>query len=263
MNRYGSLAVLLCAAALSSCDYDKNAVQDLTGPVPAAQIKFFNFGVDAPGVNFYANDAKMTAVLSSTGTESTAGVIYGGVGAGGLYSGIAPGQYTFSGRIAAATDKDLAISNLMATIEDGKNYSYYLSGVYNSTTKTVDAFIVEDPFLAAIDWSTAHVRFVNAIYNANPMTLYARNQTTGVEVAVGGEAAYKAAGAFTALPNGLYDLSTRYAGSATNAMIRNSVSFVAGRDYTITARGDITVASTSATTCASTNRTCLDNTLNR
>ncbi len=262
MNRYGSIAVLLSAAALSSCDYEKKAVQDVTGPVPAAQIKFFNFGVNAPGVNFYANDAKMTAVFSSTGTESTAGVIYGGVGAGGLYSGIAPGQYTLSGRIAAATDKDLPISNLAATIEGGKNYSYYQSGIYNSTTKTVDAFIVEDPFPAEIDWSAAQVRFVNAIYNANPMTLYARDQATGQEFAVGAGVAYKAAGAFTSLPNGFYDLSTRYAGSPTNAMVRTGVSFVAGRVYTITARGDITVAS-SPTTCASTNRTCLDNTLNR
>ncbi|HLE56573.1 MAG TPA: hypothetical protein VJB15_05765, partial [Rhodothermia bacterium] len=104
MNRYGSFAVLLCAAALASCDYEKNAVQDITGALPSARIKFFNFGVNAPGVNFYANDTKMTAIFTATGTEATTGVVYGAVGAGGLYSGIAPGQYTLSGKIAAATD---------------------------------------------------------------------------------------------------------------------------------------------------------------
>lgn len=275
MNRHKSIAVLLCAAALASCDYEKTAVQDIAGPLPEASVRFFNFGVLAPGVNFYANDTKMTAISSATcstlppseactttGSESVNGVGYGGVGAGGFYSGIAPGQYTLSGRIAATIDKDLPISNLAATITDGKFYSFYQSGVYNSTTKTVDAFIVEDPFPAEVNWSAAHVRFVNAIYNANPMTLYVRHQETGVEYPVGGEIAYKAAGAFTPLPNGVYDLSTRYAGSATNALTRTAVSFVAGTVYSITARGDITVAPTT-TACASTNRTCLDFTLHR
>lgn len=263
MKRHKSFAVLLCAAALSSCDYEKNAVQDIVGDLPASQIKFFNFGIGAPAVNFYANDTKVTAVFSSTGTEAVTGVGYGGEAAGGLYAGIEPGQYTLTGRIAAATDKDLPISSVAATIEDGKSYSYYQSGVYNTTTKTVDAFVVEDAFPAEIEWSGAQVRFVNAIFNSNPMTLYATHSDTGQEQAVGGDVAYKTGGAFTLLPTGSYSLSTRSAGSATNILRRTGVSFVAGRVYTITARGDITVASTSTTTCASTNRTCLDNAINR
>jgi hypothetical protein len=273
MNIHKSIAVLLCAAALASCDYEKNAVQNITGTAPAARIRFFNFGFGSPGVNFYANDTKMTALSSgscttpplsdactTTGIESVSGVGYGGVGAGGLYSGIEPGQYNFSGRISATTDKDLPISNLSATLEDGKKYSYYQSGVYDATAKTVDGFIVEDPFPTEIDWAAAKVRFVNAIYNANPMALYAKNQETGVEYPIGGEVGYKTAGAFTPVPNGVYDLSTRYAGSMTNVLIRNAVSLSGGAVYSITARGDITVASTSTTTCAAANRTCLDNT---
>jgi hypothetical protein len=122
----------------------------------------------------------------------------------------------------------------------------------------VEAFVVEDPFPAEIDYSVAHVRFVHAISNANPMTLYASNTTTGAEAAVGAEVAYKSAGAFTALPNGVYDLNTRYAGLTTNAITRTGVSFVAGRVYTISARGDITVVSTTAA-----DRPFLDNTTNR
>lgn len=256
MIRYRVLAGLLCAAALSSCD--KNAVQELTGSAPEARIKFFNFGVNAPGVNFYADNTKMTAITSATGVESTTGVTYGNVGSGGLYATVAPGQHTFSGRIAAATDKDLAISNVQTTIEAGKHYSFYQSGFYNSTTKTVDAFIVEDPFVPQIDYSVAHVRFVNAISNSRPMTLYARVGTTGPETAIGGLVAYKGAGAFTALPNGVYNLSARYDGLTTSVVTRADVSFSAGRVYTITARGDTTVKSTTAT-----NRPFLDNTLNR
>ena len=259
MTRYTSIAALLFAGLLSACG--KKEVQDLVGTAPQARIRFFNFGVNAPSVNFYANTTKMTAVQSTTGTEATTGVAYGGVGAGGAYSSIEPGQYTLAGKIAAATDKDLAISSVNATIEDGKYYSFYMSGFYNTTTKTVEGFIVEDNFSDATDFTVATVRFVNAISNANPMTLFAKNTTTATETAVGAEVAYKAAGAFVTLPAGAYDLSTRYTGSATNVLTRPGVSFNAGRVYTITARGDITVAPT--TTCGSTNKTCLDNTANR
>jgi Domain of unknown function (DUF4397) len=257
------MAALLCAGLLSACG--KSAVQDITAQPPATSgIKFFNFGVNAPGVNFYANNTKMTAVSSSTGTESTIGVVYGGVGGAGSigeYAAIAPGQYTLTGKIAAATDKDLAVSTVTTTIADAKYYSFYVSGFYDATAKTVEGFVVEDAFVEPADVTVTSVRFVNAISNANPMTLYAKNTTTGAEVPVGAEIAYKGAGAFTTLAAGVYDLNTRYTGSATNVITRPGVSFVGDRVYTVTARGDITVAP--STSCGSTNKTCLDNTPNR
>ena len=251
-----AVVALLAAVVVASCD--KNAVQDITGPLDSARIKFFNFGVNAPSVNFYANTTKMTATSSTTGAEATTGVSYGAVGSGGFYSAIAPGQYAFAGKIAATVDKDLAIATINQTIADGKSYSLYLSGFYNTTNKSVEGFVVEDDYPATIDFNVAIVRFVNAISNANPMTLYAKSTTTGTEVAVGGSIAYKSAGAFVSLPGGSYDLSTRYAGSSTNAITRTAVSFNAGRVYTISARGDITITSTTAT-----NRPFLDNTANR
>jgi hypothetical protein len=260
MTRYTSIAALLFASMLAACG-DKE-VQSLTGLEPQARVRFFNFGVNAPSVNFYANETKMTATTSTTGTEATTGVSFGGVGANGAYSSLAPGQYTLAGKIAATTDKDLAVSSILTTIEDGKYYSYYISGFYNSTAKTVDGFIVEDNFAVQQDSTVTTVRFVHAISNANPMTLYAKSTTSGVETVIGGEVAYKGAGAFVTLPSGAYDLSTRYTGSSTNVITRTGVSFNGRKVYTITARGDITVAPTT-TACAAANRTCLDNTANR
>ena len=275
MNRHKSIAALMFAAALVSCDYEKNAVQDITGVAPESGIRFFNFAISAPSVNFYAGERKVTAVSSgtcttpplsetctTTGSESTSGIGYGGVGSGGFYTGLEPGQYTFTGKIAATVDKDLPITSMSATLENGKKYSYYMSGVYDATTKKSDAFIVEDPYPAKVDWSAAHVRFVNAIYNANAMTLYAKDQVTGTEYPIGGTIAYKSAGVFTPVPNGVYDLSTRYAGSSTNVLTRTGVGFEAGSVYSITAKGDITVAPTT-TACAAATRTCLDNTTHR
>src|SRR3954471_7406566 len=123
MNRYLTIAGAVCAVVLSACE--KNGVQSITVPAPASRIKFFNFGPGVPNVNFYANDTKMTAILSATGAESTLGVAQGGVGSGGFYDGITAGTYTLAGKIAAATDKDLAIATVSAPIADGKWYSYY------------------------------------------------------------------------------------------------------------------------------------------
>jgi len=256
MTTQRALAAALFAALLTACD--KDAVQQIGGPVAGSYVKFFNFGVNAPSVNFYANDQKITAIQSTTGTESTTGVAYGGAGVGGFYSAVDPGQYTLSGRISATTDKDLTVSSVATTLEDGKKYSFFMSGFYNTTTKNVEGFVVEDAYPAAFDYSQAYVRFVNAISNSNPMTLYGRNTATQAEVSIGGLVAYKAGGAFVAIPPAVYDLNTRAANSQTNVISRTAVSFSAGRIYTIGARGDITVTSTTAT-----NRPFLDNTANR
>lgn len=256
MTNYRAFAALLGAALLSSCD--KDAVQQLTGPVAGSKIKFFNFGVGAPGVNFYANDRKITAVVSATGTESTTGTVYGGAGAAGLYSAIDPGQYTLTGKIAATVDKDLAVSTLTTTLEDGKFYSFFMSGFYNTAAKTVDGFIVEDPLPPAFDFTQAYVRFVNAISNSSPMTLWVKNTATSAESAIGAAVAYKSAGTFVAVQPGVYDISTRVGTATTAAISRAAVSFSGGRVYTITARGDMTITSTTAT-----NRPFLDNTTNR
>ncbi|MBX6363737.1 MAG: DUF4397 domain-containing protein [Gemmatimonadetes bacterium] len=242
-----STLLLLCAVALAACD--KNGVQDITeAPQGGAAIKFYNLAVGAPSVNFYAGDKKMTAISSGTGVESTSGTAYGSAAAGDHYTDLAPGQYTLSARITAETDHGLAIASVPVTIDAGQHYSFYLSGFYDPTTKTVDAFVVSDPIPENFDYDHAYIRFVNAISNSTPMTLYARSQDTGAEVAIGGDVAYKSAGAFTAIPPGVYTLSTRTAGSSTDAITRSATAFGAGGVYTISARGDMTVTSSSAPT---------------
>ena len=255
MNRYLAMAGL-AIMSLAACE--KNSVQDITAPAPSSRIRFFNFGVNAPGVNYYANDTKVSAIVSATGAESTTGIVYGGVSSNGQYNGIAPGTYTFTGKIAAATDKDLSISPVQAQIADGKWYSYYMSGFYDATTKKVEGFVVQDD-IPAQDFGSAYVRFVNAISNSSPMVLTATLQLTGNATPVGAAVAYKSAGTFVKLAPGIYDIVARVPGASADAFpARTSVSFAAGRVYSISARGDITLAaSTSAT-----NRPFLDNTAN-
>lgn len=250
------IASILGAAALVGCS--GTGFQDISAPASGAYIKFFNFAVNGPGVNYYANTQKMTAISSTTGAESTIGTAYGAVGNAGFYSQITAGTYTLTGKIAATTDNGLAVSTTSTPLVDGKYYSYYSSGFYNTTAKTEDAFVVED-VLPAQDFNNAYVRFVNASSNAVAQTLYARNTVTGAEVPLGADVAYKAGGTFVAIPQAVYDLNTRPAGTSTNVVTRTGVSFLAGRVYTITLRGDATIASSSTAT----NRSFLDNTTNR
>lgn len=241
------LAVLFGAALAAAAACEERGPQELTTLPPVARVKFFNFGVNAPAVNFYANDAKVTAVSSVDTVESTSGTAYGSAGLGGFYSGLAAGQYTFTGRIAAATDKNLVVASVPATLADGKTYSVYLSGPYDAAAKKVDGFVVEDPYPAQIDYGVAYVRLVNAIANAEPLTLYAKNTSTAAEAAAGGAVAYKGAGTFTSTPGGTYDLSVRTGAGATVATL-TGVSLAAGSVYTVSARGDATVTSTTAAT---------------
>jgi hypothetical protein len=256
MKKYGSIALLAALAMLSACE--KNAVQELLTAPADANIKFFNFGINAPGVNFYADATKMTAISSTTGVESTTGTAYGSVANGGFYSTIAAGSHVFTGRIAATTDKDLAISTLTAPVASGKYYSLYQSGFYNTTAKTIDSFLIDDPLPDQIDFTKAQVRFVNASPNSTPLTLIVTATLDSAKTTIGGPVTYKSAGAFVPVPSGNYDIVARVTGSSSNAILRTGVSFLVGHMYTITARGDMTVTSTTAT-----NRPFLDNTANR
>ncbi len=260
MHRHRSLAVLLCAAALSSCNwYDETGARDITAPVASARIKFHNFSPSSVGVNFFANDQKMTAVLTSacgspttaadstacatTGIESTTGTAYGGVASGGRYDAIAPGQYTLAAKMAA---KSNVVSTVNQTIADGKYYSFFMSGVFNTTTNNAEAFVVEDPMpTGAVDYTVAYVRFVNAVSNGTgALTLYATNAETKAESAVGSAVAYKAAGAFVTVAPGTYTFAARYTGTTTALISRSGLALLGGHVYTVTARGSTATSST-------------------
>jgi hypothetical protein len=259
MTRIRLLSALLAAVALAGCEQDAIQIDDITAPATGAWVKFFNFGVGAPQVNFYAGDRKVTAVSSTTGAESTVGVAYGGAAAGGVYTAIPAGQVTFAGRISATVDNNLAISAIPGTLVEGKAYSVYLSGSYDAAAKRSDGFVVEDNLPAAFDDTQALVRLVNASHNSPAVQLFVRNPTTLAETPVGAAVAYKAGGAFVGVPSGGYDLVVRAEGATAALVTRTAVAFSVGRIYTITLRGDATLPSTGT----SANRPILDNTLNR
>lgn len=270
MNR--ALAALLGSAAIASCRlFDETAVRSIDGPLPNARVKFHNFSPNSVSVNFFANDVKLTAVGSSActplpsvdslrrrclteGIEAVAGVPFGAAASGGLYSAIAPGQYSLTAKVAR---RDTVVSTLTQAIGDGKYYSVFLSGIYSATaTPRSDAFIVEDPIPAGpINFAVAHVRFVNAVSNATgPISLFARD-TANVETSVAAGTAYKGASAFITLPEGTYSFFGRYgATTAVAGLSATNLSLVGGQVYTVAARGSTATATTMALSIISNQR---------
>lgn len=253
-------ALLLGAASLAvlgACG--KEAVQDISSPTTGAYVLFFNYGVTSPSVNFFANTQKLSATSTgrcygllpsdtvglrlcpTTGLESPIGTGYNSAANGGLYSELPAGQYTFAGENADTTSgvHGAVISSVSTAITDSKHYSYYQTGVYSATTKTADAFVVEDDIPAITDYSVAYVRLVNAMPGSSPMTLIGTNEdSTKAVVTINSSVAYKAAGTFTSVKAGVYDLTTSGGGVANPSL--TAVSFVGGHVYSVAARGDYT-----------------------
>ncbi|MHB0963519.1 MAG: hypothetical protein ACYC5V_09960 [Gemmatimonadaceae bacterium] len=252
MTKLTSIAVLLLSATvLSSCGED--AFPDITGPLAESRIKFFNFGVGTPGVYFYANNNKAAGIgavsivvdarkgVVTSSAESITGTTYGNVTAGGYYTAIAPGSYDLKAQLADTMQRATVVSSVATTIASSKYYSYYISGAYNTATKTSEAFVVEDNFPVNMDWTQAYVRFVNAGSTTAPLTLYGTNTTLATpEAAIGAITAYKGASAFVGVPTGSYTLAAKDAGGVSK-VTRTAVSFSAGRVYTITVRGTTTL----------------------
>jgi hypothetical protein len=260
-------ALVLLAGAISACSLlETNSVKDITTDVvPPARVKFHNYSPNSVGVNFFANTTKMSAIsttacitpataadtvlCNTTGKESTTGVVYGGTASGSLYMSIAPATYTLSAKMAA---KDTIIASVSQAIDNGKYYSFFLSGNYSTTTKTSEAFVVEDPIPAgAIDYTKVYLRLVNAISDGTgPLNLTAKDTTTAIPiVTVNTGVAYKSAGTFVVLNEGVYNIAAPYtSGAASGIPSLTNQNLVGGRVYTVTARGITATASTLALT---------------
>lgn len=259
-RRYLLSAVLLLSAIIYSCD--KNDVGRIDSPVKETGIKFYNFSVNSPAVNYFANDMKVTSAVSTTGAESgTTGLTYGVVyPANSSYATLDRGTYDFKATrpSTAATDKNLVINKLTANVVEGKNYSLYMCGFYNTTAKTSDAFMLED-VLPAIDTGFVYVRFVHVSPNANPVDFFMKRKNGPItELSIARNVAFKSGTAFVKIPQGVYDLIIRYPNTTVDVYNRPDVSVLKSNVLTFSLRGDITIGGTTAT-----NRTFIDGSPNR
>ena len=245
-------ASVLFLTTLSSCK--KNAVVDITRPYAGAQFKYYNFAINAPSVNFFANGIKTAATFSATGLESPAGTLYGGLVPIVGYSLSPTGSVVFRAitpstmPIVAATAQgpSIEVASVTKDVVDGKNYSFYTSGIYDYATNKSDAFILEDA-LPAPDTSTAYIRLVNPGHNTSTLSLELTQTFTSVPA--GGPPiviittpitgiAYKTASAYIPIRQGSYTL--RLIDAASVRIVTRGATFIFKESiYTFTLRGNL------------------------
>ena len=165
MKKTFNKILILCAVALVVTACDENAIPELTEPVAddSTFVKFFLNSDDAPVVNFYFDDKKVSAVSSSTDDE-VKGNAYGTVFPSNAYALISAGSFNINA-------KDLE-GNIVATksftFENDKHYSAYLLGaeesyeinetiiqISNSENKSLDEFF------KPLDNSEYSIRFLS------------------------------------------------------------------------------------------------------
>lgn len=237
------ILLLFCVALMiSSCA--KDAVQIIDTPPNGPFVKVYNFALNGPSANFFINDFKISAANSTTGIELATGLAYSGVFPANNNYINAPtsGSVIFKTIIpaAATVNPGITVANISSTIETGKYYSFYTSGLFDATAKTTSGFVLED-MIPAVDTSTAYVRIVNAIPNVGiaGFNLTGLNTNTSAVVNIADPTAYKTASSFVKVPNGVYNLTSVSTNSPTSYTItRAAVSFSKGFVYTISVRGD-------------------------
>ena len=246
MKKTFNKILILCAVALIATACDENAIPELTEPVAedSTFVKFFLNSDDAPAVNFYFDDKKVSAVSSSTDDE-VKGNAYGSVFPSNAYALISAAAVNINA-------KDLegnTIATMSFTFENDKHYSAYLLGNEGS----YEIFVLEDP-LPVADNVKIYWRFVNTMTNipfavdvfavkaAVAETEDAPAQPVKI-VPLGNGLAFKQAGDYKELEPGKYVFKIFESGSdydieTSDPYIQNTITLASkGRVYSTQIRG--------------------------
>lgn len=259
---------LLMATLLSCGDKDIVISEYTRAPGDEAQVRFYNFGINAPSVNFYANDVKVTAAQSLTGEMAATGVSFGGTypslgyvevptGQGVIVKSKTPTTLVIPTNNVNKYEKDKEVSNLtVSTLESRKQYSVFIAGYFNKDTHTAESFVISDD-LPPSDTSKVFIRVVNSgVAEAGTLSIKAERMK-GTEVlseqVIDAALPFKKATPFVALPYGSYRL-TIVSSVTPTVLWQRTLTLNADRVHTIAVRGDLRFTSPAPL---------LDNTQNR
>lgn len=249
--RIKTLFIAFVLMAMFGCE--KNTVGNVdTEAYEGANFKFYNFALSSPTVNGYANNIKFAGILSTTGIENAAGVVGGGVAPARGYALVPQGTNIIFKAVTPSTmpvtaasgfGPNLTVAEVTATVKNGKNYSFYVCGLFNKTTQKADGFVIEDT-LPQPDTAASYIRLVNPGHNTSTLSLeITRTQTIDGVVVVDTSipitgVAYKTASDFVKVPSGAYTLKLIDLVSG-KTLTRTATGFGKNRVYTFTLRGDM------------------------
>lgn len=246
-------ALLAALVLITMIGCEKNSVGNVsTEDYEGANFKFYNFALSSPTVNGYANDKKFAGILSTTGIENAAGVVGGGVAPARGYALVPQGTNTVFKAITPSTmpvnatsgfGPNLTIAEVTSSVQNGKNYSFYVSGLFNKTTQKADGFIIEDT-LPQPDTAASYIRLVNPGHNTSTLSLEITRtyKVDGLDVVetttpITG-VSYKTASPFVKVASGSYTLKLIDLVSG-KTLTRTATGFGKNRVYTFTLRGDM------------------------
>ena len=241
---------LLAITALIGWACERNVLSIPSTPAPTgARIKLVHAAPDAPGVNLYVNNEKVSAGLptgaisTSAGTGTPAPIAFGTTfpGLTANYAVVTAGQVSVS-LTAPATTTATSATTVYAqplTLEDTKYYSLLLTG----TGAQPEVQLVNDDFTSAIDPNKFYVRFINLIPGAPAYDLLLSD---GTKLAT--SVAYKSITPFVGVDiKNNASFLFRVAGSSTNvATAATFTGSTAGRVFTVFAQGVVGKTGTQA-----------------
>ncbi len=235
-----SFAILTAGFLLGACE--KNTIEEHYAPTTAgAHVKMIHAAQEAPMVNMYFGNEKITAlapVVTTTDTIVT-GLSYAGTAvfpASYGYANVPAGSYEVQ-MIDTTSKRGSAdvISKTSATLNDKTPYTAFLIGKLGA----FETIVVEDK-LPEGDYTKAYIRFVNVMADAPAFDVKAVNKATAdapAPVEVGTNVAYKGSTGYVAIVPGTYDFPIYVAGSSTPYTTMTGVAPSAGRVYTFYTRG--------------------------
>ena len=246
-----TLLVLAVGFSFTACE--ENAIPELTVPVEGEStfVKFFVHAEDAPEVNFFFDEEKITGVNNDEGEVE--GLEFGGVYPTNAYALVPSGTFD-----VAALDTDFnVIAFTEANFEEGENYSVYLVG----TTGNYEVAVIEDN-LPEDHPQNIYWRFVNTMANlpfevdayavraAVPATEDSPAEEA-VVIELGKNIGFKEGGEYKLLEPGRYtfkvfDSGSEYDPLVSTPFIQHSVTVgTRGRAYTTQIRGTYSEETTS------------------
>ena len=164
--KYSLVSTVLAIVGLltGSCGEESNILKDVQ-PSTGARVRFIHAAPDAPAIDVYVNDQRVSGATVTT-TNPTGSLLYGGVFPSFEYSGIPAGAAKV--KVVAAAGGTVASPLLSADLnaEAGKRYSLFATGVapsYSLVTITDE--------IPPVSNNSFFIRIVNLVPNATDATL--------------------------------------------------------------------------------------------
>ncbi|RIJ42340.1 DUF4397 domain-containing protein [Pontibacter oryzae] len=236
---FKSIAIVAAGLMLGSCE--KNAIEDFNDPVNSgAYIKFLHAAPDAPAVNYYLDNTKVSTIAANSAGEEQ-GMAY-------AKSPLFPSNYGYANveagtrtlqAITPAPQGNAVTATNSVTLANGNFYSAFLIG----SAGAYESLLVEDK-LPAATYGKSYIRFVNLVqaapnsYSATAVKT-ATSESPETRTAVGEALNFKGNTAYVAVePTGSYVVELKENGLAGTVIKSSSFSPVGGRVYTLVMHGN-------------------------